>query len=355
MTYGSPASLEREDIRAYLARVRGGREPDAEVADEFTRRYRVIGGSPLIDITRAQAAALEATLGWPAEVGMRFSEPTIIAGLAALASRGVEHVAAIILSPQYSPLLMSGYARAIDEALAELGDRAPRVEVAGAWHDEPAFVGALADRVRRAIDRFSPDERETVAVLMTAHSLPRRVAEQEPAYLGQLSDTADAVATRAGLTGDRWQFCWQSAGHEPGEWMKPDFADLMPEIAATGRHSVLVAPIQFLADHLEILYDVDVGAREQAERSGLTFRRIDSLNAHPGLIDALATVARHTLESAKRVMRTSPGRVRRNRDAFTLRSGSPDFHGPAIEQSSAGGKQTPTQDLAVGESSDHYG
>ena len=299
MTYGSPASLEREDIRAYLARVRGGREPDPDLVDEFTRRYRVIGGSPLIDITRAQAAALESTLGWPAEVGMRFSEPSIISGLAALTSRGVEQVAAIILSPQYSPLLMSGYARAIDEARADLEDRAPKVDIAGAWHDEPAFVGALADRVRAALDQFSPDERETVAVLMTAHSLPRRVAEQEPAYLAQLRDTAEAVATRAGLTADRWQFCWQSAGHEPGEWMKPDFADLMPEIAATGRHSVLVAPVQFLADHLEILYDVDVGAREQAERSGLTFRRIDSLNGHRGLIDALAAISRHTLEPAE--------------------------------------------------------
>jgi ferrochelatase len=295
MTYGSPASLEREDIRAYLARVRGGREPDPELVDEFTRRYRVIGGSPLIEITRKQAAALEESLRWPVEVGMRFSEPSITGGLAALDSRGVEQVAAIILSPQYSPLLMSGYAKAIDEARAELGDRAPKVEIAGAWHDEPAFVGALADHVRRALDRFSPDKRDTVAVLMTAHSLPRRVAEQEPAYLGQLRDTAEAVATRAGLTADRWQFCWQSAGHEPGEWMKPDFADLMPEIAAAGGRSVLVTPVQFLADHLEIRYDVDIGAREQAEQCGLAFHRIESLNLDRGLVEALDAVARRTL------------------------------------------------------------
>lgn len=111
MTYGSPASLEREDIRAYLARVRGGREPDAELVDEFTRRYRVIGGSPLIEITRAQAAALADSLGWPVEVGMRFSEPSIVEALRALVGAGVTTVAAIILSPQYSPLLMSGYAR----------------------------------------------------------------------------------------------------------------------------------------------------------------------------------------------------------------------------------------------------
>jgi ferrochelatase len=229
---------------------------------------------------------------------MRFSEPSILAGMRALADRGVEHVAAIVLSPQFSPLLMGGYARAIEATRAELGDRAPQVEVAGAWHDEPAFVAALANRVRDALGRFSPEERETVAVLMTAHSLPRRVAEQEPAYLRQLSDTAEAVATGAGLTANEWQFCWQSAGHEPGEWMKPDFADLMPEIAANGQQSVLVAPVQFLADHLEILYDVDIGAREQAERCGLAFQRIESLNTDPDLIGALAAVARQTLTRA---------------------------------------------------------
>lgn len=299
MTYGSPASLEREDIRVYLARVRGGREPDPEIVDEFTRRYRVIGGSPLIEITRAQAAALEEWLGWPVEVGMRFSAPSIADGLRGLADRGVEFVAAIVLSPQFSPLLMGGYARAIDEARTALGGDAPEVSVAGAWHDEAAFVRALANRVSDALAAMPASEREAVAVLMTAHSLPKRVAEQEPGYLAQLRETAVAVAVGAGLPEQRWQFCWQSAGHEPGEWMKPDFADLMPELAASGRRSVLVAPVQFLADHLEILYDVDIGAREQAERCGLSFERIESLNADPGLIEALAAVARRALARAE--------------------------------------------------------
>lgn len=295
MTYGSPASLEREDIRDYLARIRGGREPDAALVDEFTRRYRIIGGSPLIEITRKQAAALGESLGWPVEVGMRFSDPSIQAGLSALAGRGVDSVAAIVLSPQYSPLLMGGYARTIEEARAEMGELAPAVASADAWHDEPAFVAALAERVRQALGRLPPDEREAITVLMTAHSLPRRVAEQEPDYLAQLRATAEAVAATAGLADRPWRFCWQSAGHDPGEWMKPDFADLMPEIAASGRRAVLVVPVQFLADHLEILYDVDVGAREQAERCGLSFHRIASLNDQPDLIAALAEVARRTL------------------------------------------------------------
>jgi ferrochelatase len=295
MTYGSPASNDREAVRAYLARVRGGREPAPELVDEFTRRYQLIGGSPLVEITRAQADALALRLGWPVEVGMRFSEPSILAGLRGLADQGVRDVAAIVLSPQYSPLLMGGYARAIEEARSVLADRAPRVAIAGAWHGEPAFVGALADRVREAVDAIPADEREAVVVLMTAHSLPRRVADQEPGYLAQLHETAESVADRAGLTNGRWRFCWQSAGHEPGEWMKPDLAELMPEIAGAGARSVLVVPVQFLSDHLEVLYDVNVAAREQAERWGLSFRRVEALNVDPGLVDALAAVARQAL------------------------------------------------------------
>jgi ferrochelatase len=295
MTYGSPSSLEREDIAAYLARIRGGRVADPELVDEFTRRYRVIGGSPLIEITRGQAAALASSLGWPVEVGMRFSEPSILAALAALAESDVTSVVAIVLSPQYSPLLMGGYGAAIDAARASLGDSAPEVTGAAAWNEEPAFIAALARRVSKALDRLSADERKSVSVLMTAHSLPRRVAEREPDYLAQLRATADAIASSAGLTDGDWTFCWQSAGHEPGEWMKPDFADLMPQIAAAGGRSVLVVPVQFLADHLEILYDVDIGAREQADQCGLAFHRIESLNVDPGLVAALGAVALRTL------------------------------------------------------------
>jgi ferrochelatase len=295
MTYGSPASLDREGIRAYLARVRRGREPEADLVDEFTRRYQLIGGSPLIEITGAQAAAVEDVLGWPVEAGMRFSEPSIETALSRLVERGASTVAAIVLSPQFSPLLMGGYAAAIDDARKRLGASAPDVVLAGSWHDQPAFIDALAGRLRSALDNVTGHAGARAAVLMTAHSLPRRVAEQEPKYLEQLRATAVAVGAAAGLDESDWTFCWQSAGHEPGEWMKPDFADLMPEIAASGASAVIVVPVQFLADQLETLYDIDIGAREQAERAGLAFHRIRSLNADSGLADALASVARETL------------------------------------------------------------
>jgi ferrochelatase len=294
MTYGSPASLD--DVGRYLAAVRGGRAPDDALVAEFRRRYERIGGSPLVDITRAQAAAVEEHLGGRAIVraAMRFSDPTIEDQLASLVGE-VSSVAAIVLSPQYSPLLMGGYARAVDAARDALGDAAPSVRVAGAWHRNERFLDAMAARVREGLDAFPADEREDVPVALTAHSLPARVARDEPGYLAQLHETAAAIARRAGLGEDRWTFCWQSAGHEPGEWMKPDLADVMPRLAAAGHRAILVAPIQFLADHLEILYDVDVAAREQADAAGLSFRRIESLNVTPRFIDALVDVALETV------------------------------------------------------------
>jgi len=295
MTYGSPTSLD--DVAAYMTRVRGGREPEPELVTEFRRRYQVIGGSPLVAITRAQADALGSALGGEVAVapGMRFSEPTIDQALRHLASRSVTRVAGIILSPQYSPLIMGGYGRAVDaarDAIAADGAEPPEVVMVGAWDREPGFICALAGRIGESLARVPADERDAVPVLLTAHSLPRRVADQEPDYLAQLEETASAVAEAAGIHRGRWTFCWQSAGHEPGEWMKPDFADLMPILAAQGHRRVLVAPVQFLSDHLEILYDIDIGAREQAEAAGLAFSRIESLNTDPRFISALAAVVR---------------------------------------------------------------
>jgi ferrochelatase len=222
-----------------------------------------------------------------AAVGMRFSGPSIADGLRQLADAGCSTVSAIIMSPQYSELLMAGYRRALDAAVAELGPDAPTVHLVPAWHREPAFIEAVAERVMQGLEKM-PDH---APVLLTAHSLPKRVAVAEPAYLDQLRETAQSVAVAAGLSEDRWTFCWQSAGHEPGEWMKPDFVDVLPKLGADGHRAVLVAPIQFLADHLEILYDVDIGARKQAEAAGLDFARIESLNISPTFIEALASVA----------------------------------------------------------------
>jgi protoporphyrin/coproporphyrin ferrochelatase len=199
------------------------------------------------------------------------------------------------MSPQYSPIIMSGYARALDEAVAGLHRPDLEHKLAGDWHLQPYFLQALAERVEQALARYPQDVRQHVPVLFTAHSMPKRVIEKEPDYINHLKETAARVAGLVGLPEDRWQFCYQSAGHTPEEWLKPDFADIMPELRRAGETHVLIAPVQFLADHLEILYDIEIGARQQAEEQGIQFARIESLNTYPLFIKALADVVKDAL------------------------------------------------------------
>ncbi len=302
MTYGSPATLD--DIPVYLKHVYGGREASAEVIKEFRRRYDLIGGSPLLRITREQAAALEKELNiqhagglqFHVVTGMRFAPP-FIADVVPEAAAAAQLLVGIIMSPQYSPIIMSGYIRALEEAVTNLQRPDIELKIAQDWHLQPYFLQALAARIQQALDRFPPDVRERVPVLLTAHSMPRRVVEKEPDYINDLKETAASVARLVELPADRWMFCYQSAGHTPEEWLKPDFADVMPELRAAGHTHVLIAPVQFLADHLEILYDIEIGARQQAEEHGIQFARIESLNTSPLFIKALAVVVDATIQA----------------------------------------------------------
>ncbi len=300
MTYGSPATLD--DIPAYIKNVYGGRDPDPEIITEFRRRYDLIGGSPLLRITREQAEALQEVLNrestdgtiYRVDAGMRFSPP-FIADLVPEVASNAQQLVGIIMSPQYSPIIMRGYVQTLENAVAHLHRDDLKLVISRDWHMQPYFLQALAERVKQALDRFPPDVRERVPVLLTAHSMPRRVIENEPGYINNLKETAAAVARMVGLTENRWMFCYQSAGHTPEEWLKPDFADVMPELQKEGKTHVLIAPVQFLADHLEILYDIEVGAREQAEEHGIEFSRIESLNTSPMFIKALAEVVKETM------------------------------------------------------------
>ena len=306
MTYGSPRDLD--DVGAYITRVRGGREPGAELLAEFRRRYAVIGMSPLIEITQRQAAALEAELGegFVVGAGMRFSDPSIAETAGGLVSRGAEQLVGLILSPQYSATLMGGYDRALQEAAAGLPART--VE---AWHLNPAFVAVLAARIRAALASYPEAVRARVPVLLTAHSLPQRVVDKEPEYVEQLQATAHAVAAAAELSAARWSFAYQSAGHTPEEWLKPDMLEVLPRLAGDGHHDVIVAPVQFLADHLETLYDVDVAGREQALAAGFSsFKRIDAPNSAADFIAALKDIVQTELAAwdRERVIEGAAGR-----------------------------------------------
>jgi ferrochelatase len=196
------------------------------------------------------------------------------------------------MSPQWSPTLMGAYARALRDAAARAG---VPVAIAGAWYREPLFITVLARGVRQALGKV-PD----AAVLMTAHSLPHHVFSTEPEYVAQLRATAELVAHAAGLGPRDWRWAYQSAGHTQEEWLRPDLVELFPSIAASGVRDVLVVPVQFLADHLEVLYDLDVAAAEQARAAGLGYRRIAMPNTDPAFVRALAAVARQTERSFSR-------------------------------------------------------
>jgi ferrochelatase len=285
MTYGAPR--DDADVTRYLAAVRGGREPAPHLVTEMRRRYALIGGSPLVRITHAQAVALEADLGGAHVVaaGMRYSNPAIDSALRELVERGAERIVGICMSPQWSPRLMGGYADALAEAAAGAGVPAT---LAPAWHREPAFIAATAERVREALR----DADATTAIMLTAHSLPKRVFDTEPEYIEQLRETAELVAYVAGLDSARWHWAYQSAGHTQEEWLRPDLMELFPTLAAQGVREVLVVPVQFLADHLEVLYDLDIAAAEEARAAGLRYRRVAMPNTQPAFIRALARVAR---------------------------------------------------------------
>jgi ferrochelatase len=293
MTYGSPSNAE--EMPAYLRSIRGGRDASPELLAEFLRRYELVGWSPLIRITREQGAALQAWLderdgpgSHVVEVGMLHSAPTIREAVERLAAAGVDRIIGVVLSPQYSSIIMGRYNRTIEEAAAAVGLDG-KVSVAGAWHLLPEFIESLAERTSEALARM-PDGGREVPVLMTAHSLPKPVVDREPDYVVQLTDTAEAIAKRAGLAPERWRFAYQSAGHTAEEWLRPDVKELLPGLREEGHEAVLVVPVQFLADHLEILYDLDVAAAEEAEEAGVEFRRIELPNTQPAFIRALGEV-----------------------------------------------------------------
>ena len=292
MTFGSAQTAD--EVPAYLRSVRGGADPDPAVVAEFQRRYEIVGWSPLVRITLEQGEALQHALdedhgagSFEVAVGMLHSEPRIADATRSLAAAGVAGLVGIVLSPQYSPVIMGGYDRAL-RAAAERDLPGVEVRVAGPWHTATSFVDELAGRVGQALARV-PDP-DGVPIVFTAHSLPRAVVDRDRAYIDQLMETVELVADRAGLARERWRFAYQSAGHTPEEWLKPDLKDLLPGLAEAGHRDVLVVPVQFLADHLEILYDIDVAARHEAEDAGLRFHRIDLPNTSPVFIRALAEV-----------------------------------------------------------------
>jgi ferrochelatase len=278
MAYGSPATAE--DVPAYLTDIREGRAVSQEAIDELTERYRRIGGrSPLDEITEAQRAALESELRVPVFVGMKHWRPRIAEAVEAALSEGADMLIGLVLAPHYSRLSIAGYRERLEQALQGRGE----LLFIESWHDHGPFLDVLAERVR-GFDGH---------VVFTAHSLPERILQDGDPYRDQLLETSSLVAERAGLA--EWSFAFQSASATGEPWLGPDILEELDSLAANGVQRVLVCPVGFVSDHLEILWDLDIEAREKAAELGLELDRIESLNDDPAFIRALASLVRERL------------------------------------------------------------
>jgi ferrochelatase len=285
MAHGTPSSPD--EIGPFFTRIRRGRPPTPEQLAELEGRYRAIGGvSPLAERTRAQVDSVRAALERRApghfvvSFGAKHTEPLIEEAAAALASSGHRRVIGLVLTPHGSSLGSQEY---LDRAAVALGDT-PFVAVE-AWYAEPALVELLASRVKNAVTGVPGRAR----VIFTAHSLPERIRETGDTYPEQLAESARLVATAAGL--DEWQVAWQSAGRTPEPWLGPDVRDVVRLLAADGGiDAVVVCPIGFVSDHLEVLYDLDIELAGVAAASGLAYARTASLNDDPEFVRVLADV-----------------------------------------------------------------
>ena len=281
MAHGTPSSLD--EMPEYLRRVRGGRPPSTELIAEMTANYRAIGGrSPLTELTRAQAAALQKTLGSdiPVAIGMRNWHPFIDEGLASLAAAGVGRVIGIPLAPQFSTLSVQKYE---DSARAALPAGMTFTAVRS-FHAHPLLLQAFAERLR-ASSPLADEE-----VVFTAHAIPVRVVEGGDPYPDEVAATAAGVAATAGVPA--YQQAFQSAGRTPEPWIGPDLGDLIRARCAAGVRKFLIVPIGFVCDHTEILFDIDVQAAAVAHDAGATLRRTASLNSSPRFVAMLAELVR---------------------------------------------------------------
>jgi ferrochelatase len=290
LAHGAPSRLE--DIPAFLLNVRDGRKlPDA-VVNEIIRRYSLIGGSPLLRLTTLQAEGLARLLGRPVYVGMRNWKPFISEAIRQIKADGVERVVALCLAPQNSRTSIGLYKKYLFEDVELL---APHVQVdfIENWHDHPGLVEAFRERVAGALARVQAEAGGPVPVIFTAHSVPEKTIQGGDPYEQQVRETAALVAKALGL--EEYSVAFQSQGLTGEAWIGPTVESLIDQLAAQGQRHVLLAPLGFVCDHVEILYDIDIFFREYGKRRGVTVHRSASLNDSPLFIQALAAIVTERL------------------------------------------------------------
>jgi len=297
MAHGTPDTPE--DIEPFYTRIRRGRPPTPELLDELTGRYEAIGGtSPLTTRTRAQvdglAAALEAVAPgrFVVRLGTKYVQPTIEEAVADLAAQGVDRLVGVVLTPHQSTMGSGEYfSRAA--AAAAAADPALDLTIVPSWHRADEFAPILAARTRAALDGLDPAARRDTAVFFTAHSLPARVVAEGDPYPEQVAESGADVAALLELDADptvRWGTAWQSAGRTADPWIGPDLLLEMERVADEGATAVVVCAVGFVSDHLEVLYDLDIEAQDNADDLGIAFARTRSLNDDPDFLAMLADV-----------------------------------------------------------------
>ncbi len=293
LAHGAPERLE--DIPEFLLKVRGGRKlPDAAVA-EIIRRYSLIGGSPLLRLTTAQAEVLAKVLAHPVYVGMRNWTPFIDDAVRRLREDGITRVVALCLAPQNSRTSIGLYRRYLMEAV-EKSAPALRIEFVESWHDHPQLVAAFREKIAAAIECAQAELGRSIPLVFTAHSVPTKtIAEGDP-YEQQVCETAALVAKALRL--DEYLLAFQSQGMTAEPWIGPTVESQIDRLAAAGHRDVLLAPIGFVSDHVEILFDIDIMFREYAKAKGVVVRRSESLNSSPLFIQALASIVTERMQSS---------------------------------------------------------
>jgi protoporphyrin/coproporphyrin ferrochelatase len=301
LAFGGPS--RPEEIRPFLDNVLRGRPVPVERYEEVVQHYIEVGGSsPLTRLTASQADGLRARLAGggpdlPVFVGMRHWHPYIRETLAAMQAAGLRRAVGIILAAHPSPASREAYHQAVSEAQHRMGSDAPAVEFVGAWHEHPLFIEALADRLRDARAEVPAARRGAAALVFTAHSLPVAMSETS-GYEASLRRTAELVARAACVTD--WRLAWQSRSGGPHEpWLEPDVRDVVAEVARQGSRDVVLAPIGFVSDHVEVLYDLDIQARAAAGAARIGFHRAGTAGSHPAFLDLLAELVRGRVGQAE--------------------------------------------------------
>jgi ferrochelatase len=291
MAYGGPQTLD--DLPGYLADIRSGRPTSKVVLEEIRHNYTQIGGkSPLLELTRRHAAAIEKRLNaeganFKIYLGMRHWSPWIEETIRDMIDDGITRAVAMVMAPHFSSMSIARYFKKIESGLQMYAGTID-FEYVNGHHDAPKYIQALVNRVQDGLARWPETERDTVHVVMSAHSLPERILKMGDPYQDQLFETARLIGAGAGLRDDQWSWSYQSAGRSPEPWLGPQIQDYLPRLAEKGIRNVLSVPIGFVCDHVEILYDIDILAQSVAREHGIRLERPPALNDDPLYIEALA-------------------------------------------------------------------